>query len=117
MKTIWKDYNHKDGEQVYETRDKALEVIRDIFKYDDSLRERRTVKDLSDDDLFEIGYNFYGIEAVEVEPTPCCDKQDLKFGYEGDGVEWEQWTCANCETHYTVPIEIVRDWDNIEEIN
>ena len=49
---------------------------------------------------------------------PCCDKQDLEFNIDGrtDGLSYETWTCANCETHYTVPIEIVRDWDNIEKL-
>lgn len=33
----------------------------------------------------------------------------------GDGVEFETWQDPVTSKYYTVPIEIVRDWDNIEE--
>ena len=68
MKTIWKDYNHEDGIQVYKTREEALEVIRDILKDDEMLLDGRDVEDISDDGLFNYGHHHYGIEREEVEP-------------------------------------------------
>lgn len=121
MKRIWIDEHHEDGEQRYETRKEALDVIREIIKTDDShfgVDASALADNMTDDDVFDRGYLLYGIYEKEVESTPCCDKQDLQYDIDGrtDGISYETWTCANCETHYNVPIEIVRDWDNIEEI-
>ena len=119
MKTIWIDENHVHGKKTYETEAKALEVITDILSGDVDLLNGRDIKDFSVNEIFEIGYKWYGIYSEDIADTPCCDKQDLEFNIDGrtDGLSYETWTCANCVTHYTVPIEIVRDWDNIQEIN
>ena len=42
----------------------------------------------------------------------CCNVSNLKYHYDGDGVEWEMWKCDACNAQYTVPIEIVRDFEN-----
>jgi hypothetical protein len=39
----------------------------------------------------------------------------LEWIHGGDGVEYEQWEDPKTKKIYIVPIEIVRDWDNIEE--
>ncbi len=53
------------------------------------------------------------------ESIQCCDNPDLDIDIYGrtDGISYETWTCTNCETHYNVPIEVIRYWDNIEKIN
>jgi hypothetical protein len=118
MKRIWIDEHHEDGEKVYETESEALAVIMDILEEDVDMMDDKEMADFSINEIFEIGRKWYGIFEDRAD-TPCCDKQDLEFNIDGrtDGLSYETWTCANCETHYTVPIEIVRDWDNIEEIN
>ena len=42
----------------------------------------------------------------------CCSIDNLKWWYDGDGVEWEVWKCDACNSEYTIPIEIVRDFKN-----
>ena len=117
MKTIWIDEHHVDGIQIYKTREEALEVIRDILKDDEMLLDGRDVEDISDDGLFNYGHHHYGIVMEEIKPTPCCDNEELEFDYDGetDGVTFETWKCKSCCKAYTVPIEIVRDFDNMEE--
>jgi hypothetical protein len=39
---------------------------------------------------------------------------DLEFTEYGDGVEYEIWKDTKTGILYNVPIEIVRDWDNIK---
>ena len=46
----------------------------------------------------------------------CCTCENLEFLEGGDGVEWERWKCKICHLEYVVPIEIVRDFNDIELI-
>jgi hypothetical protein len=41
----------------------------------------------------------------------------LYFYDSGDGVEYELWKDSLTNQVYKVPIEIVRDWDNIKELS
>ena len=41
--------------------------------------------------------------------------QRLEWFEGGDGVEYEYWQDPKTSKIYWVPIEIVRDWDNIQE--
>ena len=38
----------------------------------------------------------------------------LEWEHGGDGVEYECWRDPKTDKRYNVPIEILRDWDNIE---
>lgn len=49
------------------------------------------------------------------EKCPRCDSGKLDFGEVGDGVEYEYWDCNECEAQFYVPIEIVRDFANMED--
>lgn len=40
----------------------------------------------------------------------------LEWIHGGDGVEYELWQDPQTKKVYNVPIEIVRDWDNITEL-
>ena len=42
--------------------------------------------------------------------------ENLEWYDSGAGVEYEIWIDMETEKLYNVPIEIVRDWDNIKEI-
>ena len=48
------------------------------------------------------------------EICPKCSGQ-LEFD-NGSNCEYETWQCLDCRTFYDVQIEIVRDWQTIEEI-
>ena len=54
-------------------------------------------------------------ECVPVEQDNNCCKYGLEFDMDGDtdGVEYETWKCADCKSTYNVPIEIVRNFDDI----
>lgn len=43
------------------TRDEAIELIRSILKEDEDLLNGRSVDQVSDDDILEIGHNHYSI--------------------------------------------------------
>ena len=47
----------------------------------------------------------------------CCTSKNLEFDEGGDGVEWEQWKCTKCFCKYVVPIEIIRDFDEMSLID
>ena len=49
--------------------------------------------------------------------NPCCTPKNLEFDESGDGVEWEQWKCTKCFCKYVVPIEIIRDFDEMSLID
>ena len=49
------------------------------------------------------------------EKCPKCDSGELDFGEVGDGVEYEYWDCNECKAQFYVPIEIVRDFANMED--
>ena len=52
-------------------------------------------------------------------PTECCTPEHhLEFDMDGktDGVEYETWKCKQCNKQYNVPMQIVRDFDNITEL-
>lgn len=48
------------------------------------------------------------------EKCPKCDSGELEFAETVDGVEWETWDCNECKAWFYVPIEIVRDFPNME---
>jgi hypothetical protein len=60
-KAVWIDEGHKDGQQVYKTKKKALKVIKNILKGDEDRLRGRKVEDISEDDIIEYGQNFYSI--------------------------------------------------------
>ena len=55
-------------------------------------------------------------ETTDKKPNKCCiDDTSNNLYYEyGDGVEWEVWSCGECDELYVVDIEIVRDFENME---
>ena len=40
---------------------------------------------------------------------------NMEYG-DGDGVEYEIWSCTQCNQSYEVPIEIVRNFDEAVEL-
>ena len=54
--------------------------------------------------------------AKEGAANSCCTKNNLDFYDNGDGVQWEMWKCKVCHLYYIVPIEIVRNFNDIELI-
>ena len=50
-------------------------------------------------------------EITDKKPNKCCI--DLNYEY-GDAVEWEVWSCNECNELYVVDIEIVRDFKNMK---
>jgi len=50
-------------------------------------------------------------EITDKKPNKCCI--DLNYKY-GDAVEWEVWSCNECNELYVVDIEIVRDFKNMK---
>jgi hypothetical protein len=54
------DEGHINGTQYY-TKEKALKVIKEILTDDKELLRGRDPLKMSDDDLFDVGYNFYRI--------------------------------------------------------
>ena len=50
--------------------------------------------------------------------SKCIQKNcngDLEF-YESKGVYSEHWFCVECDTDYSVNVELVRDFKNMERI-
>ena len=46
----------------------------------------------------------------------CCSTSDnLEYMY-GDGVEWEVYSCKECKKQFVVEIEIVRNYQEMLEI-
>jgi hypothetical protein len=62
--------------------------------------------------------------STKQEYEICCSKfknpkdidSDSLEWYDSDGVEWEEYQCKICKKIFSVDIEIVRDWDTIEEV-
>lgn len=54
------DEGHVDGIKYY-TEKKAIKVIKEILKEDEDLLDGRNIRKMSDDDILEIGHNFYSI--------------------------------------------------------
>ena len=56
-------------------------------------------------------------ETTDKKPNKCCTDESygdtLDYEY-GDGVEWEVWSCNECNELYVVDIEIVRDFKNMK---
>ena len=56
-------------------------------------------------------------EITDEKPNKCCTDESygdtLKYDY-GDAVEWEVWSCNECNELYVVDIEIVRDFKNMK---
>jgi len=52
-------------------------------------------------------------ETTDKKPNKCCTEDNLEYSY-GDAVEWEVWSCDECDELYVVNIEIVRDFKNME---
>ena len=51
-------------------------------------------------------------KTTDKKPNKCCD---IFMSYEyGDAVEWEVWSCNECNELYVVDIEIVRDFKNMK---
>jgi hypothetical protein len=59
----YRDDGHSDGTKCY-TRSQAIKVIKSILKDDEDLLRGRSINKISDDDILEIGYNFYSIYKV-----------------------------------------------------
>ena len=57
-------------------------------------------------------------ETTDKKPNKCCiDDTYINLDYEyGDGVEWEVWSCDECDELYVVDIEIVRKFDFMEQV-
>ena len=47
--------------------------------------------------------------------NPCDIDSDYLEWVDSDGVEWEEYQCKICKKMFNINIEIVRDWDSIEE--
>ena len=43
----------------------------------------------------------------------CC-LEELEYIETPIAYELELWYCPNCKSHYDLPIEIKRDWDNLK---
>jgi len=58
-------------------------------------------------------------ETINKKPNKCCTDESygntLEYSY-GDAVEWEVWSCNKCDESYVVDIEIVRDFENMEQV-
>ena len=46
---------------------------------------------------------------------PEMRKRSAWFGDTGNGVEYEYWDCNECKAAFYVPIEIKRDFANMED--
>ncbi len=57
------DEGHVDGIKFY-SKEKAIKVIKGILKNDEDILRGRKVKNISEDDILEIGHNFYSISKV-----------------------------------------------------
>lgn len=77
------------------------------------------------DDLLQAAFELDICYWTEWEDEDDCqytpkDHEDvvarLVYDHGGDGVEWERWVDPKDGTAYEVPIEIVRDWDNMKPI-
>ena len=42
-----------------------------------------------------------------------CDMEYV----DGNGIDWETWSCAQCNQAFEVPIEIVRNFDEAVKID
>ena len=65
-------------------------------------------------------YVYQGIR-VQDEHCPKCynkGKGNLVHLEHDRNLDWENeiWICANCNTEFSVHIEFVRDWKDIEEV-
>ena len=57
------DEGHVNGVKYYLEK-KAVKVIKEILKEDKELLNGRKIKNMSVDDILEIGHNFYSIYQV-----------------------------------------------------
>ncbi len=68
--------------------------------------------------MYEEGDSMFDLAITEKKVTPNNDiYYRLEFLDSGDGVEFEYWRDSETEFVYRVPIEIVRDFDEMTKIN
>ena len=48
--------------------------------------------------------------------NPCDIDSDYLEWADSDGIEWEEYACKICGKHFRIDMELVRDWDSIEEV-
>lgn len=58
------EYGHSDGEKTY-TRSQAIKRIKTILKDDKDILNGRSLSEISDDDIIEIGFNHYGFDYYQ----------------------------------------------------
>ena len=54
--------------------------------------------------------------TTPVELPKCCKNASNLTWSDGDGADWEEYTCDVCGREIHVGIEIVRAWDNAERV-
>lgn len=50
--------------------------------------------------------------------SKCSDKDKPHYleYVDGNGIDWETWSCTQCKRVFEVPIEIVRNFDEAVEL-
>ena len=96
------------------------------FEYQDEDEDHYVLKDIKyDDQTFSVQFNgddivltdFFGYDYNEDWTSKDNEFMNrLEFTEDGDGVEYEIWKDTKTGILYNLPIEIVRDWDNIKTI-
>ena len=44
----------------------------------------------------------------------CCKKENELEWINGDGIEWEEYLCNECNLSYIVPLERILSWNEAE---
>ena len=50
-----------------------------------------------------------------IEKCPSCKKKDLDYDCDTKCGEAEFWSCGSCDKVFIVPIDTIRNWDNIRQ--
>ena len=109
--------------QIFTRKNKWNELLEDIMENSAEYQEEGFFgtchHEIGEGDciLFSIGQLEIDFiqKAKEETPAEKITEEDLEWFDSGDGVEHEVWINLKTGKRYVVPIEIVRDFDNIEE--